>query len=80
MYLLDTNILLEILLKQARAEDCKRFMKQNESSILISDFTLHSIGVILYRMRKSDLFTTFVTDILGRDILVSLDRDLYSDL
>jgi predicted nucleic acid-binding protein len=47
MYLLDTNILLEILLQQEKSSECEHFMNNNLGAIAISDFTLHSIGVIL---------------------------------
>ena len=49
MYLVDTNIFLEILLKQNKSESCKAFLDKNIGAISISDFTLHSIGVILFR-------------------------------
>jgi len=49
MYLIDTNIFLEILLKQDKSEACKTFLDKNTDAINISDFTFHSIGVILFR-------------------------------
>jgi len=49
MNLVDTNIFLEILLKQEKSEACKSFLSKNKGAINISDFTLHSIGVILFR-------------------------------
>jgi len=46
-YLLDTNIFLEILLGQDKKEVCKKFLETHIGEIFISDFSLHSIGVIL---------------------------------
>jgi predicted nucleic acid-binding protein len=52
MYLADTNIFLEILLKQDKSVICKAFLYKNIDSIHISDFTLHSIGVILFKQNE----------------------------
>ena len=49
MYLLDTNIILEVLLRQKRKEDCKNFMIANRGKLQLSDFTLFSIGIQLFR-------------------------------
>ena len=44
--LVDTNIFLEVLLEQSRANDAKKLLiKTNAYDFLISDFSLHSIGV-----------------------------------
>ncbi len=45
MYLIATNIFLEILLKQKRKEKCKKFLNANLGQLHISDFSLHSIGL-----------------------------------
>jgi len=39
MYLLDTNILLEILLQQEKSEECESFMNNNHGALAISVFT-----------------------------------------
>ena len=46
MFLLDTNIFLEILLQQEKsaAWACKAFIQKHSEHIYISDFSLHSIG------------------------------------
>lgn len=65
MYLVDTNIWLERLLNQERAEDVSRFLEHTPTSrIFVSDFTLHSIGVILIRLRQSSLLRIFLDDLL----------------
>lgn len=64
MYLLDTNIWLERLLQQARSADVKKLLDAVDSSDLaISDFSLHSIGVILGRSQKLALLDQFATDL-----------------
>jgi predicted nucleic acid-binding protein len=43
MYLLDTNLFLEILLGQERAEETQRFLQQApREQLLVSDFSLYS--------------------------------------
>ena len=65
MILLDTNIFLEILLEQDKAEDATDFISGKQSrDLFMSDFTLHSIGVILFssRINRKNLFVEFVED------------------
>lgn len=74
MYLLDTNIWLE-LLDQERSEEVGRFLTQIPSNqLLMSDFSLHSIGVLLGRFRRHEIFIEFAEDIFinGRVRLVSV--------
>jgi predicted nucleic acid-binding protein len=63
MYLVDTNIWLEVLLEQERKVESYSFLKNTESSLLyITDFSLYSIGIILIRLEKSDVLEKFVSD------------------
>lgn len=80
MYLVDTNIFLEILLKQEKSEYCKSFLYKNIGRIYLTDFTLHSIGVLLFRQDEEELFLKFVSDILTKVQLVSLPKDRYKDV
>lgn len=80
MYLLDTNIFLEILLGQAKKETCKRFLDDNSKDVNISDFTLHSIGVILFRHNKEDIFWKFIQDVMPKIGLLSLPIDAYREV
>jgi predicted nucleic acid-binding protein len=77
MKLADTNIFLEILLKQKKSEKCKGLLIHNSSSLFISDFSLHSIGVILLRNKKYGLFREFLDDILPKIRILSLPTDAY---
>ena len=65
-YLIDTNIFLEILLGQERKEKCKDYLNSKLDKIYISDFSLHSIGVILFKLDKQDKFEVFLEDLLPR--------------
>jgi len=59
MILADTNIFLEILLGQQRQQDCERFLRAQAGNIVLSDFSLHSIGVILFRHQAHQTFELF---------------------
>lgn len=55
--LLDTNIFLEILLEQEQTMACRRLLSTvNTRSLFISDFSLHSIGLALFRRKRLGAF------------------------
>lgn len=67
LYLLDTNIVLELLLEREGASDVENFLtKTPRQEIFISEFTLYSLGVFLTRRKKGDTFLQFVDDMLLR--------------
>ncbi|SRR5258706_1506484 len=76
--LVDTNIFLEIILDQAQAQSAKEFLSRAEDyDLYISDYSLHSIGLILFRRKKYDVFQEFLDDMLirGNVAVVSLPVD-----
>jgi len=80
MFLVDTNVFLEILLTQDKKEICKKFLDENIENLHISDFSLHSIGVILFRYNKEIVFQKFVEDVLPNIELLSLPAELYGEV
>jgi uncharacterized protein len=65
MFLIDTNIWLELLLEQENADHVRAFFQRTDASLLaISEFSLYSIGIILIRLKKSQLFLDFLNDII----------------
>ncbi|MFO7772713.1 MAG: PIN domain-containing protein [Dehalococcoidia bacterium] len=63
MYLVDTNVWLERLLDQTRSDEVKRFLDQVLSDhLFITDFTFHSIGVVMSRLKRMDALLRFVQD------------------
>lgn len=65
MYLVDANVWLERLLEQERFDEVRRFLDSTETSkIFLTDFSFHSIGLILTRLKKSELLLNFVQDSL----------------
>jgi len=66
MYLVDTNIFLEVLLFQARTEECEDFLtllKKGRKSGMITDFTIHSIIVTMYNVGKLNDLRTFLSSL-----------------
>ena len=75
-FLIDTKVWIESLLHQRNYQSCNRFFKSLRSELFsISDFSLHSLAIILIRYKKAPLFKDFVRDVFenGDTQLVSLD-------
>jgi hypothetical protein len=65
MFLLDTNIWLELLLGREKADQVRRLLDAEEAwRFGLTDFSLHSMGVILTRLNRHDLFLDFISDTL----------------
>ena len=77
MFLVDTNIFLEILLGQEKKTICKEFLDNNAGNLNISDFSLHSLGVILFRYDKEEVFRHFIEDVFPKIAVLSLPGDSY---
>lgn len=60
MYLVDTNVWLELLLDQEHAGDVRRFLDQIQpAELALSEFSLYSIGIILTRLSKDAFHLDF---------------------
>ncbi len=65
MYLVDTNVWLELLLEQERGKEVRQFLQSIDANQLsMTEFALNSIGLITTRLRKEDVFEAFISDIL----------------
>jgi predicted nucleic acid-binding protein len=63
MFLVDTNVWLELLLEQEKADEVRELFQNVESRFLsITEFSLYSIGLILTRLKKDRLFEDFLSD------------------
>jgi len=63
MYLIDTNIFLEVMLSRDRNEECKkllRMLEKGELKGIVTDFTIHSIIVLLDRLKKLNTLKYFL--------------------
>jgi predicted nucleic acid-binding protein len=65
MYLIDTNIILELLLNQTRSDEVDKFLRTNPlENLYISDFSVYSIGILLLKQKLQDVFMQFIEDFL----------------
>lgn len=64
--LVDTNIFLEILLEQNCAEETKNLLRKvDQHDFFISDFSLHSVGLLLLRRQRPEVFRQFLSDLIS---------------
>ncbi len=72
-FLLDTNIFLEVILEQDKADEAKALLsKIQEHDFFMSDFSLHSIGLLLFSQKQYNVFKQFLRDmIFNAGIMVS---------
>ena len=70
--MLDTNIFLEVILDQQRSGEARALLsKVEEHELFLSDYSLHSIGLLLFRRGQHEVFRQFLTDmILGAGIAI----------
>jgi predicted nucleic acid-binding protein len=63
-YLVDTNVWLERLLDQEKSEIVSKFLDLVPANqLFVTDFAIHSIGVILSRLKKFETLKMFLDDI-----------------
>lgn len=79
-YLFDTNIFLEIFLSQEKKDKVKKIISENLEELYVSDFTVHSIGVILINQKKYDIFRDFINDLTPYLSILSLSKLKYAEL
>jgi predicted nucleic acid-binding protein len=68
MLLVDTNIFLEVLLSRGKKEECKKLLKtlqDGKKSGIVTDFTIHSIIVIMDSLNKLNELKTFLLSLLA---------------
>ena len=72
MYLIDTNIFLEILLEQEKSKECEALINkiaQSDSTFYVSSFTIHSIEVIMTKHSNINELSEFLLDIISSKII-----------
>jgi len=73
--LVDTNVFLEVLLNQLKAAEARALLDQAERhEFFLSDYALHSIGLLLFRRNQWQALVSFVEDVImsGAVSVVSL--------
>lgn len=82
MYLVDTNIFLEALLEQEKTPAVHAFLQSTTlDNIFITDLALHSIGIILFNLKKYELFDQFIEDMIKNGMnIISLSTNELTEL
>lgn len=71
MYLFDSCVFLEILLKQNKSQIVKSFLNNcSKNDISITDFSLHSICVYLTKNKKTKILRDFVSELRNNNTKV----------
>jgi predicted nucleic acid-binding protein len=78
--LLDANIFLELILDQERSQEVRDLLRKSQIyDFYMSDYALHSIGVLLFRRGLHGFFREFVDDMMfhaGVKVARLSDRDM----
>ena len=80
MYLLDTNIFLEILLERAKKEQCKSFIVDNSDNLHISDFSLFSLAIVLFKAKAFEQYSDFLKTVTENIEIRSLPIEEHSQI
>ncbi len=81
--LVDANIFLEVILDRARADEARSILAAaDRHDLFISAFSFHSIGVILFRLKKHELFQQFTSDMIldAGTIVIALSAEDMQDM
>ena len=77
---MDTNVWLERLLDQEKSDIAQKFFDSiSPVNIFVSDFAIHSIGIILSKLNKLDFLSRFIDDLFINGQIEQLSLDT-SDL
>lgn len=69
MYLLDTNIWLELLLNQKKADEVVKFLDFiKNSKICVSSFSIFSICILLSKHHRFDTLLKFINDLSENNV------------
>ncbi|MHB1709638.1 MAG: hypothetical protein ACYCT2_09215 [Thermoplasmataceae archaeon] len=78
MMVVDTNVFLEIMLKQKRAEECSSFFQKVAAgtiNVVVSRFAIHAIEAILGDGKSVGLFLCEVNSSLGLRVYDTTTQD-----
>ena len=65
MYLLDTNIILELMLNRGKAHDVARLFRSVPAErLFISEFSLYSIGIIFHQRKTPEKYLELIDDLI----------------
>ena len=78
--LIDTNIFLEVILEQEKASEARSLLSNiEEHEFFMSDYSLHSIGLLLSHRKQHDAFRRFLIDMISNAVVKTValtDKDM----
>lgn len=66
--MVDTNIFLEVMLSRSKREECKKLLamlRDGKAKGIVTDFTVHSIMVLMDRFKKLEELKTFLLSLMA---------------
>ena len=82
-YLIDTNIFLEILLEQDNKNSCLKLLKRIEEGdiqVIVTSFALHSIAIILEKLKDIDSYREFLEVIIDSEGLMTYSTTPHDEI
>ena len=83
MYLVDTNIFLEVLLSQKRKDECKKFLsmlRDGKIEGVVTDFTIHSIIVLMDGLKKLAELKIFLSSLTAYKGLYVYTTSIFDEI
>ncbi|NWF92174.1 MAG: type II toxin-antitoxin system VapC family toxin [Syntrophaceae bacterium] len=69
--LIDTNIFLEVLLGQTNEREVRSLLEKiGEHQFFLSDYSLHSIGLLLFRRNQHEIFGQFLREMISNAVII----------
>ncbi len=66
MYLVDTNVFLEIFLRRQNSSITKRFLRETPfSHIYVTDLSIYTIGTIMFKHGLHSAYKQFISDLFS---------------
>jgi predicted nucleic acid-binding protein len=81
-FLIDTNCFMQIVRSRPVAPDVRALLDQvPRASVVVTDFTVHSLGVVMARFGQLDEYAEFLRDVgIGSEVAVATVAVGQSDL
>ena len=82
-YLIDTNIFLEVLLEQDNKDSCLELLRrieEGEVQVIVTSFALHSIAVILEKLKDIESYKGFLEVIIDSKGLMTYSTTPYDEI
>jgi predicted nucleic acid-binding protein len=83
VYLVDTNIFLEVMLSRSKKGECKGFLellRSGKESGTITDFSVHSLILVMENFKKKKELKTFLLSLTAYEGLFVYNTNLQDEI